>query len=80
MRSGIGIRSVATGFALERPEDEQLASVFEGICNGHDVLVAEGEQILLKIPQELSGGDLVDSVDRVQVGTALLREFVEGGL
>jgi hypothetical protein len=42
--------------------------------------VTEGEEILLTIPQEPSGGELVDSGDRVEAGATLLRDFTEAGL
>lgn len=80
VRSGVGIRSIPLGFALQRPDDEQLASVFDRICDQRGDVVAEGEEILLTIPQEPSGGELVDSGDRVEAGAALLRDFVEAGL
>ena len=80
VRSGLGMRSTARGFALQRPEDEQRASVFDGMCDQREDVVAEGDEILVRIPQEGDGEDLIDSVDRVEVGAALLREFVEAGL
>ena len=80
VRSGVGMRSIARGFALQRPDDEERASVFDGICDQREVIVAEGEEILLTIPQEPSGGELVDSRDRVEAGATLLRDFVEAGL
>jgi hypothetical protein len=80
VRSGVGMRSIAGGFALERPDNEELASVFDGICDQREDVVARGDEILLMIPQEPSGGELVDSEDRVEAGAALLRDFAEAGL
>jgi hypothetical protein len=53
---------------------------FNGICDQREVIEVEGEEILLTIPQEPSGGELVDSGDRVEAGATLLRDFVEAGL
>jgi hypothetical protein len=46
------MRSIARGFALQRPSNEKLASVFDGLCDQREDVVAEGEEILLTIPQE----------------------------
>jgi hypothetical protein len=79
-RSGVGIQSLAQGFGLERPEDEQLASAFDAICGQRDVVVAEGDGFLLGIHQEDRGDGPVDAADRVAVGAALLRDLIEAGL
>lgn len=72
-RSGVGIRSVADGFELQRPEDEALQRAFFAHCGTHqDVLVTEN-QVLLRVPQ--TNG--VDSVDRIQVGARFLKQLVE---
>ena len=79
-QSGVGMRSVSDGFALQRPEDEALRSKFIDICTRRgDVEIAD-EGIVLKIPQHHHGDGLVDSADRVVVGAAFLRDLVEAGL
>jgi len=73
IRSGIGIRSVADGFALQPPEDVRLAAIFRDVWRRRDdVVVVEDNVMLLKIPQDDAGDGLVDTVDRVAVGAAFL--------
>jgi hypothetical protein len=79
-QSGVGMRSVDDGFALQRPEDEALESKFIDICSQHEVVDIAEESIVLKIPQHDHGDGLVDSADRVAVGAAFLRDLVEAGL
>jgi|BarGraNGADG00212_1021973.scaffolds.fasta_scaffold179817_1 hypothetical protein len=74
------MRNIARGFALQRPDNEERASVFDRICDQREDVVAEGEEILLTIPQEPSGGELVDSGDRVEAGATLLRDLVKADL
>lgn len=80
VRSATGIRSVADGFALQRPEDEELRLTFIETCRRHGDVEINVDGILLKIPQDVLGGEMADSVDRVVVGAALLKELVEAGL
>jgi hypothetical protein len=54
--------------------------VFDGICDQREVIVTEGREILLTIPQAPRGGELANSADRVEAGTTRLRDFVEAGL
>ena len=78
--SGVGMRSVSDGFALQGPEDEALQSRFIDVCSRRgDVDVVEGV-IVLKIPQHDHGDGLVDSADRVVIGAAFLRDLGEAGL
>jgi hypothetical protein len=79
-RSGAGLRSVAAGFALERPIDEDFASVFDGVCAERDDVVADGDALLLKIPQLEIGGELVDSTDRTQLAASFVKQLVDAGL
>lgn len=80
VRSGVGMRSIARGFALQRPDNKELGSVFDGICDKREDVVANGGELLLTIPQEPGGGVLIDSRDRVEAGAALLKELVQAGL
>jgi hypothetical protein len=80
VHSGVGMRSVDDGFALQGPEDEAFRSKFNNICSRHGAVDIAGESIVLKIPQHDQGDGLVDSADRVVVGAALLRDLVEAGL
>jgi hypothetical protein len=79
-QSGVGMRSVSDGFALQRPEDEAHQSKFINICNRHEAVDIADEGIVLTIPQHDHGEGLVDSADRVVVGAAFLRDLVEAGL
>jgi hypothetical protein len=80
LQSGVGMRSVSDGFALQGPEDEAFQSEFIDICSRHKAVDIAEEGIVLKIPQHDQGEGLVDSADRVVVGAAFLRVLVEAGL
>jgi hypothetical protein len=45
------MRNIARGFALQRPDNEERASVFDRICDQREDVVAEGEEILLRFPK-----------------------------
>ena len=80
-RSDVGIRSVDRGWALQPPaaDDLELSAAFEAVAARHH-LTCEGDQWLLAVPQEQVEGQSVDTVDRVQVGSVLVRSLVEAGL
>jgi hypothetical protein len=79
--SGAGMRSVDEGFLLREPDNLQLAGAFEALCSSRsDVEETGGEHMLLRIPQIERDGSGVDTVDRVRVGAALVKQFVEAGL
>lgn len=80
VNSRSGIRSIADGFALQGPEDESLQKLFADICERHEKISMNDDGVKLKIPQVERDGKFVDAVDRVVVGAALLKEFVEAGL
>jgi len=79
-RSGVGMRSVSDGFALRAPEDEALQSTFVDVCHRHEAVSLADEHFVLRIPQHNHGDGLVDSVDRVVIGAAFLRDLVDAGL
>lgn len=79
IRSGVGIRSVAQGFRLQRPTDASRGTVFDAICEQHNIM-AEDDVLLFKAPQADRDGELVDSADRVVLGSAFLKKLVEFGL
>lgn len=79
-RSGAGLRSVAKGFALERPIEEAFAAVFDAVCADRDDIVADGQGLLLKVPQQDRDGELIDSVDRTQLGAIFVKHLVDAGL
>ena len=78
-QSGVGMRSISDGFALQGPEDEALnRSSSTSAANTKTVEIAD-EGIVLKIPQQDHGDGLVDSADRVVIGAAFLRDLVKAG-
>lgn len=79
-RSGAGLRSVADGFELLRPDGDDAGGVFDRVCSGHPNVSVEGDRLLMRIPQRMDDGSLVDTVDRVVIGAALVGELVEAGL
>ncbi|MFI5734025.1 DUF262 domain-containing protein [Kribbella sp. NPDC051587] len=79
--SRVGMRSVKEGFELQRPDDDAFHSRFMMVCEAHVDVDVTDNRIVLKIPQvHREGMPSVDSVDRVAVGAAFLRELVEKGL
>jgi hypothetical protein len=79
-RSGTGMRNISEGFALRGPGDDNLRRTFSDICRQHEAVDITGDGIVLRIPQHDDGNGLVDSTDRVVVGSAFLRALVEAGL
>lgn len=79
-QSGVGIRSISDGFALQEPDDEALQSKFIDICSRRGDVEITDEDIVLKIPQHDHGDGLIDSADRVVIGAAFLCDLVEAGL
>ena len=61
---------------LDAPTDPAHLGTFERVCADHGI----GDDLCLKIPQVAVGGRQFDSVDRVQLGAALLRDFAAAGL
>lgn len=80
IRSGVGMRSMASGFALDPPSDEAMAARFAKVCARRGDVVEEDGVALLRVPQEDRGGELIDTVDRVQVGAGFLKELVDADL
>lgn len=82
VRSAVGIRSVADGFMVQTPDDESLRSTIVEICRRHGVADADADAdvVRLRIPQHDCGGKVIDAVDRVVVGAALLKDLTEAGL
>lgn len=61
---------------LDAPTDPAHLGTFERVCAIHSI----GDDLCLKIPQVAVGGRQLDSVDRVQLGASLLRDFAAAGL
>ena len=79
-RSGVRLRSITQGFEIQGPDRPEYETPFRDVCARRADILSHGSQLLLAIPQRDSDGGLVDTVDRVLVGAALLRELVEAGL
>lgn len=74
-RSRVGIRCVGAGFAVEPPQEASDHAAFARVCDAHGV--RDG---MLSVPQLDHEGQAVDTVDRVQLGAAFLRDLVDAGL
>lgn len=79
LRSGTGLRSVSEGLVLQAPVSTNDEANFETVRDVAGAVQA-GDGWLLQVPQSEVEGELVDSVDRVQMGAQLLKNLVEGGL
>lgn len=74
--SGTGLRCAPAGFALRPPSDDENLEAFMQVCDEHRV--DSGHRLL--VPQTSRDSALVDRVDRVQAGAALLQDLVSAGL
>ena len=75
-RSGTAIRCVESGFVLRPPLVEGELEAFSRVCVDHGV----SAEHMLTVPQVEVDGAQVDSVDRVELCAALLRDLIEAGL
>jgi hypothetical protein len=73
--SGTSFRCVDAGWELTPPEDPRHLEVFDGFC-GVLPLAGNGPNRLIPIPQ----GSGIDVIDRIEVGSALLRILISHGL
>lgn len=71
-RSGIGIRSVSTGFELSGPAPDDFAELYDSLRRQ---LGASQDGII-----EIKQMDGIDTVDRIAIGTEIMRQFLEAGL
>jgi hypothetical protein len=78
--SGIGIRSVGEGFEIEGPLDKDLEPQFQSVSAAHGVVPLEDGRLMLRVPQVDEGGDLVDCVNRVDLGARFISDLVGAGL
>lgn len=74
--SGTELRCIEDGIAVRPPNSEELAEAFSRVCQKHGV----GDGNKLVVHQEMRGGRLVDTSDRVRMGAHLLRDLVDAGL
>lgn len=74
MRTEAGVRCVPSGFEVEAPQDPELLDLFDAFCQEHGVV--DG---VLSVEQTKRNGELIDAVDRVQVGARLVRAQIDAG-
>jgi len=74
-RSGTAIRCVPAGFELTPPL-VTFAELFAAACLG----IGADADNLIKLPQVEVDGHWIDTVDRIQVGTDIVRRLVAAGL
>ncbi len=74
--SGCAMRCVEEGLLLQAPQVATATEAFTRICETHGI----GPDLLLRIPQVIVDGQPLDTKDRVQLGAALLHEWVAAGL
>lgn len=75
IRSGAAVRCVPAGFELTPPPSDADAEHFVAACTDLDV-EAGG---LVQVPQTEVNGQLVDAVDRIQVGVKIVRRLASAG-
>ncbi len=78
-RSGTGLRSVPAGIAVRVPVTEAAVAALQAVCDSAEAASFE-EGWLLPIPQADQGGDLIDTLDRVQVAADFLKKLIVAGL
>lgn len=78
--SNVGIRSVERGFEIEGPAEERLVQAFHRVCARHGVQSREDASPLLGIPQRETEDGWTDTVDRIDIGVAFIRDLVAAGL
>lgn len=75
-KSGAEMRCTAKGFELRAPAVKSHAEMFQQVCARHGV----GCDLVLTIAQVERDGVPLDTVDRIPLGAALLRDLVTAGL
>jgi hypothetical protein len=77
--SGVHVRCANEGFIVRFPASDDLTSACESVRAKH-ALVAAGSDYLLAVPQHAAQGVRADTVDRIELGAALLADLVTAGL
>ncbi len=70
LKNGAAIRCVPGGFTVRIPDGTSRSAAIEATCRRHGV--TDG---LLAVAQEAAGVETFDTVDRIELGAALLREL-----
>jgi hypothetical protein len=79
VRSGIALRSVPAGIAVQPPTAPSSAGGYEAVL-GSAGAVLNGEGWLLPIPQAALEGVSIDTVDRVRKTSDFLQKLIAAGL
>ena len=79
LKSGVRIRCTDGGFLVEPSKDPDLIFAFNAVCKRHRLAETDGGLALTVPQQEVDGTDF-DTVDRVELGAALLTDLVGAGL
>lgn len=74
VKSGVRLTCRIGGFGLSEPSNVACHDAFAQVVEKHKV----DATLSLQIPQVISDGVLYDTVDRVQVGAALVRDLTKG--
>lgn len=80
VRSDVQMRCIDSGFEIKPPHDIEDLETFAGTMKSRDDIVETDGGFLLAVPQEETEGELVDVVDRVELGSAWLRSVLDAGL
>lgn len=75
-RSGVQMRCVDNGLALQGPVDDAQLDAFRCACENHNV----NADLVLVVPQVEREGARIDTQDRVDLARALLTDLIEAGL
>lgn len=79
-RSGAALRNTYSAFILRPPEDVDLGPTFAEVCERYGVVDLKSSSPRFIIPQHDVDGELVDSVNRVDIGARLIQDLVAAGL
>ena len=79
-RSGTGLRSVPTGIAVQVPATPAAVAALLAVCSHSGAASCDEGWLLLPVSQAEQDGQLVDTVDRVQVAAGFLQELITAGL
>ena len=75
-RSGATIRCVSAGFELGAPPLAEFADTFTSVCTELGV----GDDRVVEVPQLEVDGEPVDTIDRIQRGSDVVRLLIAAGL
>jgi hypothetical protein len=74
-RSGISIRCIDAGFEIQTPQDGLDQDRYAAVCRDHGV----DDEGTLAVAQVEHHGERIDTMDRIRLGAALLRDLLDAG-